>query len=71
MIVCICSALTSKCVGAAIQDGARTADDVYELCGTMRRCGSCVADIEQRIDEVTLPVCRQQPLGDTVLARAS
>ncbi len=71
MIVCICNALTSSCVRTAIDEGAKTPDEVYEACGTMRRCGSCASDIEDRIGSATLPVIPPRLAADTVLARAS
>jgi bacterioferritin-associated ferredoxin len=71
MIVCICNALTARCVNAAIQAGASTPDEIYELCGTRMRCGTCRPEMCQRLDEASREGSRPPLLADTSLAQAS
>jgi bacterioferritin-associated ferredoxin len=71
MIVCICNALTTRCVNAAIEAGARTPDEIYETCGTEMRCGTCRPEMCQRLAEASRPEARLLLLADTSLAQAS
>jgi bacterioferritin-associated ferredoxin len=41
MYVCICAAVSSTTVAAAIEDGARTTADVGARCGAGTVCGKC------------------------------
>jgi bacterioferritin-associated ferredoxin len=41
MIVCHCQVVSDRCVRDAITCGARTIDEVGEMCGAGTGCGSC------------------------------
>ncbi|MEM7443520.1 MAG: (2Fe-2S)-binding protein [Pseudomonadota bacterium] len=45
MYVCICNGLTDKRIKAAIENGARSADEVYRALGCRPQCGQCVDEI--------------------------
>lgn len=45
MYVCHCNALTDRDVKEAVEDGAKTAAEVYETCGCCVRCGNCAGTV--------------------------
>jgi len=51
MIVCVCNRLNESRVGAAVCDGARSADEVYARCGVRKNCGRCQETIEGMLEE--------------------
>jgi len=51
MYVCVCRAVTSDKVKAAIDAGARSVDDVTAACCAGDDCGACHATIEGMIEE--------------------
>lgn len=53
MIVCHCAALNDQAIQAAVQAGARDADEVSALCGAGGQCGGCFEMVEELV-EVTV-----------------
>ena len=51
MIVCICRRVPETTVRTAIQDGARTIEEVTRACRAGSGCGSCHVMIEEMISE--------------------
>ena len=51
MIVCVCNRLNEARVRQSIAAGAKSADDVYALCGVKRNCGRCQETIVEMLDE--------------------
>ena len=51
MFTCICRAVTSDKVSAAIDRGAATVEAVSEATGACTGCGTCRDRIESMIDE--------------------
>ena len=51
MFTCICKAVTSDKVSAAIDHGAATVEAVSEATGACTGCGTCRDRIESMIDE--------------------
>jgi bacterioferritin-associated ferredoxin len=49
MYVCICNALTDRCIDKAIHSGARTVGAVYRSLGERPQCGKCACDIRSRL----------------------
>jgi bacterioferritin-associated ferredoxin len=49
MIVCMCHPTTDRDVDAAIDDGARTVQDIARRCGAGTGCGGCVEDLRDRL----------------------
>ncbi len=50
MYVCHCMAVTDRSVDAAIAAGARTVDDVTDLCDAGGGCGSCHRMLQACLD---------------------
>ena len=50
MIVCVCNRLNESKIGAAVCDGARSADEVYARCGVRKNCGRCQETIEGMLE---------------------
>jgi bacterioferritin-associated ferredoxin len=54
MYVCVCFAVTDKEIRRAIDDGAKTREDVTRACRAGGDCGSCHRQIEAMIEEARL-----------------
>lgn len=55
MFACICRAVTSDEVSAAIEDGAGTLAAVAKVTGACTRCGTCRDRIRSMLSERTQP----------------
>ncbi len=51
MYICICRAVSSTAVRAAIADGARTVRQVALACGASQECGRCVTHVRALLEE--------------------
>jgi bacterioferritin-associated ferredoxin len=51
MIVCFCHPTSDRDLDAAIDDGARTVEDIGRRCGAGTGCGTCVEDLRERLAE--------------------
>lgn len=51
MIVCHCRRVCDRTIRAAIQAGARTEEQVAEVCGAGSVCGGCGPVVSELIDE--------------------
>jgi len=49
MLVCLCHPTTDRDLDAAIDDGARTVQDIARRCGAGTGCGGCVGEIRDRL----------------------
>jgi bacterioferritin-associated ferredoxin len=49
MYICICNALNERQVHGALQNGARTAGQVYAGLGCAPRCGKCVPTVREMV----------------------
>lgn len=59
MYVCLCKAASDKDVKAAIADGARTVDEVGDMCGAGTGCGACRPMIHEMLEAEGLSCARQ------------
>lgn len=50
MYVCICNALRDKEIKAVAGDNARTVAEVFNRCGSRPRCGKCLPDVAEMIE---------------------
>ena len=46
MYVCICNGINDGRIRQAIEDGARTAREVYRALGCRPQCGQCVLEVQ-------------------------
>lgn len=51
-IICTCQDVDYDTIKKAIQDGAKTVDDIMEATGAGTVCGACIDEIEEIIQEV-------------------
>jgi bacterioferritin-associated ferredoxin len=51
MYVCVCLAVTDQEVNSAIEEGARSREEVTRACSAGGDCGACHGMIEDMIDE--------------------
>jgi bacterioferritin-associated ferredoxin len=49
MLVCLCHPTTDRDVDTAIDDGARTVQDLARRCGAGTGCGGCVDELRERL----------------------
>jgi bacterioferritin-associated ferredoxin len=50
MIVCCCHAVSELEIEATIRRGATTLADIGRACGAGTDCGSCLSDLEDRLE---------------------
>lgn len=55
MYVCICAATSETELREYIEDGARTVEEVGEMCGAGTNCGGCVDTIDVFIAAAVSP----------------
>ena len=55
MYVCLCRAVTDRCVRAAVEDGARDPAEVGGRCGAGTRCGGCLPALQAMLAELLGP----------------
>ncbi|MBE6060211.1 MAG: (2Fe-2S)-binding protein [Clostridium sulfidigenes] len=51
-IVCTCQDVDYNTIKKAIEDGAKTVDDIMEATGAGTVCGGCISEIEEILQEV-------------------
>jgi bacterioferritin-associated ferredoxin len=49
MIICLCAAVTDRDLDKVIEDGASTVEEVGRRCGAGTGCGSCLAELRERL----------------------
>ena len=59
MYVCLCKIASDTDVKSAIDDGARTVDEVGEACGAGTGCGACRPMIHEMLEAAGLPCALQ------------
>jgi bacterioferritin-associated ferredoxin len=50
MIVCLCHPATERDVESCIREGARSVDDIGDMCGAGTGCGACRDDLRERLE---------------------
>lgn len=65
MFVCICKAITDRDVESAIENGARSVEEVGETTGAGTDCGSCQNALEVRVKRA----CTRMSGGDCGASR--
>ncbi|MBL4620369.1 MAG: (2Fe-2S)-binding protein [Marinicaulis sp.] len=63
MYICICNALREKEIEAAAGDDARTVTEVFRRCGARPRCGKCLTDVAQKIEDARMIEAGPLPLA--------
>ncbi|WP_346870834.1 MULTISPECIES: (2Fe-2S)-binding protein [unclassified Clostridium] len=51
-IVCTCQDVDYNTIKKAIEDGAKTVDDIMEATGAGTVCGGCISEIEEILQEL-------------------
>jgi len=51
-IICTCQDVDYNTIKKAIEDGAKTVDDIMEATGAGTVCGGCISEIEEILEEV-------------------
>jgi bacterioferritin-associated ferredoxin len=51
MFVCICNALRDRDLAEAAKTDTPTVAEVFRRCGSRPKCGKCLPDVAQMIDE--------------------
>ncbi len=55
--VCICNALKDKDLAAAATSDVRSVADVFRRCGRAPKCGKCLRDVAQMIEDARALEC--------------
>jgi bacterioferritin-associated ferredoxin len=57
MLVCLCHPTSDRDLDAVIDDGASTVEEIGRRCGAGTGCGTCVADLRERLVEKGANAC--------------
>jgi bacterioferritin-associated ferredoxin len=49
MLVCLCHPASDRDIDAVIDEGAHTVEEIGRRCGAGTGCGSCIADLRDRL----------------------
>jgi bacterioferritin-associated ferredoxin len=73
VIVCLCHAASDRDIQSAIDDGARSIDDVGERCGAGTGCGACRESIGEMLVQIGLSAADRdaQDAGSPGCSRAT
>jgi bacterioferritin-associated ferredoxin len=50
MLVCLCHPANERDIESCIRDGARSVEDIGEMCGAGTGCGACRDDLRERLE---------------------
>jgi bacterioferritin-associated ferredoxin len=59
MYICICNAISDRHIEAAVNDGARTVEDLQRRLSLGSQCGSCKACAKACLDDMYQQPCAQ------------
>src|SRR3954447_6241423 len=68
VIICSCRAVNDRTIRAAIDDGARTLDEIAERCRAGSRCGGCRPAVQEVLAEYGLADHSEGPRRATYVA---
>ena len=68
VIICSCRAVNDRTIRAAIEDGARTLDEIAERCRAGSRCGGCRPAVQEVLAEYGLAEHSEGPRRATFAA---
>ena len=63
MYVCICNALKDREMSAAASNDAHTVAEVFKRCGARPKCGKCLPDVAELIEERRDAACAAHALA--------
>jgi len=50
MLVCLCHPASERDIDGCIRDGARSVEDIGEMCGAGTGCGACLDELRERLE---------------------
>jgi bacterioferritin-associated ferredoxin len=50
MLVCLCHPANERDIDECIRDGARSVEDIGEMCGAGTGCGACREELRERLE---------------------
>src|ERR1700729_3972719 len=72
VFVCICNGLTERRILAAIDDGARSHEEVYAACDCTAQCYACASEIDAIVELATrAPESRPSPTAGSSPGRST
>ena len=70
MIVCLCFPASDRDIDAVIDDGARTVEEIGRKCGAGTGCGTCKAELGERLAARGANGCGRDCATDLVSVRS-
>lgn len=61
MFICICNGLTERRIVEAVEQGARSHEEVYARCDCVAQCFACAGEIDQIVLRVTTRTSEDRP----------
>lgn len=70
VLVCLCHPANERDIDAAIDDGARTVQEIGRKCGAGTGCGACVDELRDRLAAKGANSCPRDCSSDLVSVRS-
>jgi bacterioferritin-associated ferredoxin len=70
MLVCMCHPTSDRDVDAAIDDGARSVEEIGQRCGAGTGCGTCSDELRSRLAARGVNGCPRDCAGDLTSIRS-
>ncbi|MGE0548921.1 MAG: bacterioferritin-associated ferredoxin [Kofleriaceae bacterium] len=70
MLICLCHPTSDRDVDAAIDEGARTVQDIARRCGAGSGCGACIEELRDRLNAKGANNCSRDCASDLVSVRS-
>jgi bacterioferritin-associated ferredoxin len=64
VLVCLCHPANERDIDACIRDGARSVEDIGEMCGAGTGCGACRDDLRERLERAGVDGMSDVPASD-------
>jgi bacterioferritin-associated ferredoxin len=71
VLICICHPTSERDLDAVIDDGARTVQEIGQRCGAGTGCGSCLAELRDRLNSRGVNGCPRDCAADLVSLRSN
>ena len=61
MLICLCHPANERDIDACIRDGARSIDDIGDMCGAGTGCGACHEELRERLERAGIGADADRP----------
>lgn len=71
MLVCFCHPTTDRDIDECIREGARSVEDIGDMCGAGTGCGACRDELREMLERAGVGADGDRPAEEATAARCS